>query len=168
MWPRRDLIELLGIDHPIVQAPMGGESTPALAVAVSNAGGLEGLGCSYLSSEELRAKAEEIRSGTNRPFNLNFFAHRAPRENADLDAQTRARVAPFYEELGLDSVPTRGEAPCDTFNKAKLSVLLDIRPKVTSFHFGLPPLDMVKALQDVDSLIFCSATTVAMEGFCCA
>jgi nitronate monooxygenase len=161
MWPRRDLIDLLGIEHPIVQAPMGGESTPMLAVAVCNAGGLGGLGCSFMSLEELRAKADEIRSGTNRPFNLNFFAHPAPREDPDVNAQTRARVAPFYGELRLANVPDRGEAPCDTFNEAKLSVLLDIRPKVTSFHFGLPPPDMVRALRDVGSVILCTATTVA-------
>ncbi len=161
MWPRRDLIDLLGIEHPIVQAPMGGESTPEMAVAVSNAGGLGGLGCSYMSPEELRAKAEAIRAGTNRPFNLNFFAHPEPRENAELDAQTRARVAPFYQELGLDTVPERGEASCDTFTEAKLSVLLDIRPKVTSFHFGLPPRPLVEALKDAGSLILSTATTVA-------
>ncbi|MGF1611515.1 MAG: NAD(P)H-dependent flavin oxidoreductase [Kiloniellales bacterium] len=161
MWPRKDLIDLLEIDHPILQAPMGGEATPALAVAVSNAGGLGGVGCSFMTLEELRNTANEIRSGTNRPFNLNFFAHPEPKENADINAQTRARVAPFYQELGMANVPERGEAPCDTFNEAKLSVLLEIRPKVTSFHFGLPPLDMVRALQDVGIVILCSATTVA-------
>lgn len=161
MWPRRDLIELLEIDHPIVQAPMGLDSTPALVVAVSNAGGLGGLGCSYMSLEELRAKADKIRSGTNRPFNLNFFAHPTPVEDAEVNAQTRAQLAPFYAELGLAEVPDRGAAPFDTFDEAKLSVLLDLRPAVTSFHFGLPPLHMVKALQDVGSVILCSATKVA-------
>jgi len=161
MWPRRDFIDLLEIDHPIVQAPMGGESTPAMAVAVSNAGGLGGVGCSFMSLDELRTLAEQLRSGTNRPFNLNFFAHPAPKDNAQINAQTRARVAPFYEELALANVPEKAEAPCDTFNERTLSVLLDIRPKVTSFHFGLPPLEMVKALQDVGSVILCSATTVA-------
>jgi len=63
--------------------------------------------------------------------------------------------------LGLANVPERGKATYDTFDEAKLSVLLDIRPKVTSFHFGLPPLHMVRALQDVGSVIICSATTVA-------
>ena len=165
MWPRRDLIDLLGIEHPIVQAPMGGESTPEMAIAVSNAGGLGGLGCSFMSLDELRAKAEAIRAGTNRPFNLNFFAHPEPREYAELDAATRARVAPFYAELGLESVPERGVAAVDTFTEAKLSVLLDIRPRVTSFHFGLPPRPMVEALHDAGSLILCSATTVAEARF---
>jgi nitronate monooxygenase len=161
MWPRRDLIDLLEIDHPILQAPMGGESTPALAAAVSNAGGLGGLGCAFLSPDELRAAAEALRAGTNRPFNLNFFAHPPPRDDVRLDAETRARVAPFYEELGLAEVPERGRAPCDTFGEAALSVMLDIRPKVASFHFGLPPPHMVRSLQEAGSVVLCSATTVA-------
>ena len=86
MWPRTNLINLLGIEHPIIQAPMGGASTPALAIAVSNAGGLGGLGCSFMS-DELRTVANELRSGTNRPFNLNFFAHPAPKESPDVTAQ---------------------------------------------------------------------------------
>src|SRR5215470_6029840 len=133
MWPRTNLIDLLGIEHPIIQAPMGGAATPALAIAVSNAGGLGGLGCSFMSPDELRTVANELRSGTNRPFNLNFFAHPAPKENPHVTAQMRARVAPFYKELGLENVPERGKAPYDTFNETKLSALLDIRPKVTSF-----------------------------------
>lgn len=146
---------------------MGGESTPALAVAVGNAGGLGGVGCSFMTLEEIRTVAEQIRSGTNRPFNLNFFAHPAPEENAQINAKTRSHLAPFYEELGLEDMPEQGEAPCDTFNERTLAVLLDIRPKVTSFHFGLPPLDMVKALQDIDSVILCSATTVAEARILC-
>lgn len=167
MWPRRDLIDLLEIDHPIVQAPMGGESTPALAVAVSNAGGLGGVGCSFMSLQDLPALADQLRSGTNKAFNLNFFAHPAPKANAKIDAQTRARVTPFFEELGLVSVPERGEATCDTFTQETLSVLLDVCPKVTSFHFGLPSLDMVKTLQDAGSVVLCSATTVAEARILC-
>lgn len=161
MWPRRDLIDLLEIDHPILQAPMGGEATPALAVAVSNAGGLGGVGCSFMSMQVLRTTADKLRSGTNRSFNLNFFAHPEPREDAKIDAQVHGLVTPFYEELGLQNVPTQGRAPCEPFNEEKLEVLLDLRPKVVSFHFGLPPVPMVKALQGVGCRILCSATTVA-------
>ena len=101
MWPRTDLLELLGIEHPIIQAPMAGSGTPALAAAVSNAGGLGSLGCGTLTPDGLEAKAGELRAATNRPFNLNFFAHNATKANPDVDALTRRRVAPFYEELGL-------------------------------------------------------------------
>lgn len=161
MWPRTDLLDLLGIEHPILQAPMGGESTPALAIAVANAGGLGGLGCSFMSHDELRGKVGEIRDGTNRSFNLNFFAHPEPFENPDINTQTRARVIPFYQEQGIDDVPDRGLATCDTFNEDRLAVLLDLRPRVVSFHFGLPAPGMVRTLQDAGSIILCSATTVA-------
>lgn len=161
MWPRTSLLKLLDIDHPVLQAPMAGDATPALAIAVSNAGGLGGLGCSFMSAEELRATVSELRSGTNRSFNLNFFAHPEPKENAAADARTKTLVAPFYEELGLTDVPERGQAPCDTFNAARLSVLLEVRPKAVSFHFGLPPTEMVRALRDAGIVILYSATTVA-------
>ena len=160
MWPRTDLLELLGIEHPIVQAPMAGSGTPALAAAVSNAGGLGSLGCGTMTPDDLEAKAEELRAATNRPFNLNFFAHNAPKANPDVDALTRRRVAPFYEELGLGDAPHSGKAPFDTFDSGTLSVLLEIKPAVASFHFGLPAPDMVGALKDAGCRLLCSATTV--------
>lgn len=161
MWPKSDLTDLLEIEHPILQAPMGGESTTQMAVAVCNAGGLGGLGCSSKSADEVRRAIEEIRSGTNRSFNLNFFAHPPPGENPQVNEQTRALVAPFYDELGIENIPTRAEAPLDPFDESRLAVLLEMRPKVVSFHFGLPPLDMVQALQDAGTVVLCTATTVA-------
>jgi nitronate monooxygenase len=160
MWPRTDLIDLLGIDHPILQAPMGGESTPAMAIAVCNAGGLGGLGCSFMSDAELRENVGATRAGTNRPFNLNFFAHPEPRESPEIDARIREMVEPFFEELGLGTVPDRGEPPCETFNESRLAAVLDLTPKVVSFHFGLPPAEMVRSLKDAGSVILSTATTV--------
>jgi nitronate monooxygenase len=69
MWPRRDLADLLEVDFPILQAPMGGASKPALALAVSNAGGLGGLGCSSMSLDEIWHSVDALRAGTNRSFN---------------------------------------------------------------------------------------------------
>ena len=161
MWPRNDVIDLLGIEHPIFQAPMGGESTPALATAVSNAGGLGGVGCSFMTLDEIRETASTLRAGTNRAFNLNFFAHPEPVVDEAAESATRERVAPFYTELGLGEPPDTGSPSCDPFDGAKLEMLLDIRPPVVSFHFGLPDVAMVRALQDAGSVIVCSATTVA-------
>ena len=161
MWPRSDLIDQLEIEHPIAQAPMGGESTPAMAIAVSNAGGLGGLGCSYMSNDEVAARIAEIRAGTSGPFNLNFFAHPEPRADAAAYAQTREKVEPFYRELGISKIPEQLEAPCRSFDAARLEVLLDLRPRVISFHFGLPRIEMVRALQDVGCQVWCSATTVS-------
>jgi nitronate monooxygenase len=161
MWPRTKLIDRLEIEHPLLQAPMGGESTPEMAIAVGNAGGLGGLGCSYMSNEHLSDKVAQIRQGTSAPFNLNFFVHSPPAENPEIYAHTRERIAPFYAELGIDEFPHPLEAPCDTFTQSRLECLLDLRPRVVSFHFGLPDIAMVRALQDTDCLVISSATTVA-------
>ncbi|MCZ6524440.1 MAG: nitronate monooxygenase [Alphaproteobacteria bacterium] len=109
MWPRSDLTELLGIELPIVQAPMAGATTPALAAAVCNAGALGSLGCAMLSPDDLAARADELRAATNRPFNLNFFVHQAPEREPEAEGELRARLAPFYEELGLGQVPALAE-----------------------------------------------------------
>ena len=161
MWPRSDLTELLGIEHPIIQAPMAGSATPALAAAVSNAGGLGSLGCGSMSLADLKASNDSLRAATNRPFNLNFFAHEAPEADPEVDARARERVTPFYQELGLGAVPDSAEAPFGTFDDERLALLLEIKPAVVSFHFGLPEPDKVAALQQAGSRIVCTATTVA-------
>jgi len=161
MWPNSKLIELLEIEHPILQAPMGGESTPAMAIAVGNAGGLGGLGCSYMSNAELVEKVEQIRAGTTAPFNLNFFAHPPPAADAESYARTRDLVAPFYAELGIDELPDELHPSCSSFAESRLEALLQLRPRVVSFHFGLPRIEMVRALQDSGCLVACSATSVA-------
>ena len=78
MWPRTDFLELLGIAHPIVQAPMSGVTTPALAAAVCNVGGLGSIGCATLPTAAIREQVAAIGQATNRPFNLNFFVHAPP------------------------------------------------------------------------------------------
>jgi nitronate monooxygenase len=161
MWPRNDLLDLLGIELPIVQAPMAGSATPALAAAVSNAGGLGSLGCAVMSPEDLEARAAELRAASNRPFNLNFFSHAEPKADPETDARTRARLAPFYDVYGLGPLPSASEAPFGVFDDAKLAALLEIRPAVVSFHFGLPAPEAVRALQNAGRRILCSATCVA-------
>ncbi len=156
MWPRRDLLDLLGIEHPIIQAPMAGSATPALAAAV----GLGSLGCAAMSLDDLRTKAGELRAATNRPFNLNFFAHDSPKESADVDALTRRRLKPFYQELGLGEVPAGAPLPFGSFDTDSLAALLEIKPAVASFHFGLPAPEVVAAVKDAGCRLLCSATTV--------
>ena len=101
-WPSRRLQELFGIEIPIVQAPMAGANLSALAIAVSEAGGLGSLPSAMLSPDQLRQELETIRRHTSRPINLNFFCHRPPRADTRRDALWRERLAPYYAELGLD------------------------------------------------------------------
>jgi nitronate monooxygenase len=62
MWPRTDLLDLLGISYPIIQAPMSGFGGPALVAAVSNAGALGSLGCGALPTQAARDQIQELRT----------------------------------------------------------------------------------------------------------
>lgn len=161
MWPRKDLTALLQIEHPIIQAPMVGSSTPALAGAVSNAGGLGSLGCAAMSVDQLVTTAGKLRAITERPFNLNFFAHAEPQQTPEIDTRIQAQLAVTYQERGISGPLQNAAAAYDSFNDETLSALLKIKPKVVSFHFGLPAAEMLAALSDAGCIILCSATTVA-------
>ncbi len=159
-WPRSELTDLFAITHPIIQAPMAGASTPALAAEVTNAGGLGSLGCAQMTIDQVRKDVEALRALTDGPFNLNFFVHQEP----DLDAhdleRARKRIAPYYTESGLDRVPDVA-VPFPSFTQEKLDLLLELRPPIVSFHFGLPSADALDALREAGSVILCSATTVS-------
>jgi hypothetical protein len=161
MWPCTNLIDRLEIEHALLLAPMGGETTPEMVIAVANAGGLGDPGCSYMSNDGLRDQVAQIRSGTAKSFNLNFFVHPEPEANADIYKQAFDSISPFYDEPGIDAPPYPLDAPCESFGQSRLECLLELRPRVFSFHFGLPEIDMVRALQDIDCLAISSATTVA-------
>jgi nitronate monooxygenase len=158
MWPDRRLCDLLGIEHPIIQAPMAGSDSPALATAVANAGGMGSIGCAMMTPERIRAVHAETRAATNRAINLNFFAHRPPGEDEQKAARARALLAPYFMELDLGEVPEVVETNLP-FGEAVFEALMDARPRVASFHFGLPDQNYVEALQEVGTLILCTATT---------
>ena len=94
---------LLGTELPLIQAPMAGVQGSALAIAVSNAGGLGSLPCAMLSLEALRNELVALRAGTRRPYNVNFFCHTHPLPDAARDAAWRDALAPYYREFDLDA-----------------------------------------------------------------
>lgn len=167
-WPDQRLQDLFGIDHPILQAPMAGSATPALAAAVSQAGGLGGLGCSETPQALLRAFVQDLRAGSDRPFNLNFFIHPAPLTSDETLTRTRERLKPWYERLGLGPVPDRLMPHSPGFGADKLRLVLELRPKVVSFHFGAPEPEAVSALRDAGIRVIGSATSVAEARFLAA
>ena len=152
--------ELFGIEVPVVQAPMAGVQLNALAVAVSEAGGLGSLPCAMLTPESLRKEMDFIAARTSRPVNVNFFCHRPPEADAAREARWRERLAPFYRELGIDaaSIPAGpGRAP---FSVEMADVLEPYKPAVVSFHFGLPAKSLVERVKSWGSKVISSATTV--------
>jgi len=157
MWSDRRLTELFGIDHPIVQAPMAGADSPALAAAVSGAGGLGSLGCAFLSLRQIEQAVADIRSRTGRPFNLNFFCHTAPRADTTREAAWLERLAPFYEEMSID--PPKSLIAPPPFDEERCALVERLRPAVVSFHFGLPEAEFLDRVRKTGASILSSATT---------
>jgi nitronate monooxygenase len=157
----RRLLDLLGIELPIVQAPMAGASTPAMAIGVAKAGGLGSLPCALLTAGEARGQIAAFRAETGRPLNLNFFAHRMPAADPVRAMAWRARLAGYYVEAGLDPAiapPEAGRAP---FDDAFCALVEETRPEVVSFHFGLPEPGLLARVKATGAKILSSATTVA-------
>jgi nitronate monooxygenase len=154
------LPELLGIDLPIIQAPMAGAQGSALAVAVSNAGGLGSLPCAMLGIDAMRDELAKIKAHTGKPFNVNFFCHTPPTPDAGREAIWRAALSPFYKKYGIDpeSIPAGpGRTP---FSAEAAGVLSEFKPAVVSFHFGLPSADLLARVRARGSKVLSSATTV--------
>lgn len=152
--------ELFGIELPIVQAPMAGIQGSAMAVAVSNAGGLGSLPCAMLTPDTLRSELQAITAQTTRPWNLNFFCHTPPAPDAAREARWRAALAPFHAEFGIDpaTIPEGGgRAP---FSEAIAELIAPFRPPVVSFHFGLPSAALLARVKDWGAKVLSSATTV--------
>ncbi len=154
------LTDFLGIELPIIQAPMAGAQASAMAIAVSNAGGLGSLPCAMLTADGLRKALEVMKAQTNKPFNVNFFCHAAPVVDAGRESAWRAALTPYYKQYGIDpaGIPTGpGRAP---FSAEFAEVLEQDQPAVVSFHFGLPPAALLARVKTWRSKIFWSATTV--------
>ena len=160
MWPDRRILDLLGIELPIIQAPMAGTVSSAMVIAVSEAGGLGSLPCAMLSAEQARDELGVVRQRTSRPINVNFFCHRPPRADPDREAAWRRRLERYYVELGLDpraTAPTPGRKP---FDGAMCDLVVDFRPEVVSFHFGLPDRDLLARVKATGAKVLSSATSV--------
>jgi nitronate monooxygenase len=151
---------LLGIERPVLQAPMAGVQGSRLAIAVSNAGGLGALPGAMLSPEKLRAELAAIRAGTAKPFNVNFFCHVPPAPMPEREAAWRRTLQPYYDELGIAAdaaAPAPSRAP---FSLEAAEVLADFAPPVVSFHFGLPSPELLARVRGWGAKVLSSATTV--------
>src|SRR5690606_34606249 len=114
MWPDRRAIDLLGVDLPIIQAPMAGPVFSPLVVAVAEAGGLGSLPCATMGTEQVRGELKAIRTQTAKPLNVNFFCHTPPSFDAVREERWRARLKPYYDEFGLAlDAPASNRSPFD-------------------------------------------------------
>lgn len=159
MWRDRRILDLFGIEHPILQAPMAGAQGAAMTIAASNAGALGALPCALLAPDQIRSELRTIRAGTIRPFNLNFFCHTPPAPAPEREAAWVTRLAPYREELGIaEPLAKGGRSP---FDDAACALVEEYAPPVVSFHFGLPDARLLERVRRTGARIVSSATTVA-------
>ncbi|MFZ0266434.1 NAD(P)H-dependent flavin oxidoreductase [Caulobacter sp.] len=155
------LTDLLGVPLPILQAPMAGATTPAMAIGAARAGGLGALACALFTPDQARSAAQAFRAAIDAPLNLNFFCHATPAADPVGALAWRAKLARYYVEAGLDPAqapPDAGRAP---FDDAFCALVEALRPEVVSFHFGLPDDHLVARVKAAGCKILSSATTVA-------
>ncbi|QQE82184.1 NAD(P)H-dependent flavin oxidoreductase [Pseudomonas putida] len=160
-WPDRRILDLLGIELPILQAPMAGASGSPLAIGVAKAGGLGALPCAMLTGEQVRAEIVAFRSACpGLPLNLNFFCHQPPAPDIDRDTRWKLALQPYYTEVGADfqaPTPVSNRAP---FDEHSCQLVEQLRPEVVSFHFGLPEAALLQRVKASGAKVLSSATTV--------
>src|SRR5215472_12688669 len=159
MFPGTAFTKLTGVEYPILGAPMAGASTPDLTAAISNAGGLGPFPAAALSAEAIHQGAAEVRKRTNKPFNINLFVLGEPKADPQQVARALELLAPIRQELGLPP----GQPPeryCPD-NAAQFDAVLEERPAMASFTFGILSRAQVDALKARGILVMGTVTNVA-------
>jgi nitronate monooxygenase len=156
------VLDRLGLAYPIIQAPMAGVATPALAAAVCEAGALGSLGLGSSSARTAGEMLADLKGRTERPFNVNVFVHAAPRSDGTREAAWLAALAPAFRRFASEP-PAELRTIYRSFaeDDAMLRVLVEARPAVVSFHFGLPPAEQMQALRDAGCVLIANVTSLA-------
>jgi nitronate monooxygenase len=159
-WPDRRLLDLLKIEIPIVQAPMAGSDSVALARSVSSTGALGSLACALLSPDAVREAIHGLRHEMARPFNLNFFCHAMEAPDPAAAERWKKFLRPHYQRWGLDIETVAESRLRMPFDEDMCAVVEELKPEVVSFHFGLPAPNLVNRLKRHGIKILSSATSV--------
>jgi nitronate monooxygenase len=160
LWSNNALTERLNLKYPILQAPMGSASSPGLAAAVTNAGGLGGLGMWARSAEQAARRIAGFRQQSGGTLNVNYPIWPDPRATPEVTAAMREHLQAHYDALGRGAVP-EPQAETSDVGPDHVALLLETKPEVVSFHFGLPEPEVMRALKASGTFIISSATTVA-------
>lgn len=154
------LTHRLGLAQPLIQAPMAGTSTPALAAAVSNAGALGSIAVGSVKADEARRQIRAVRALTDRPFNVNLFCHDPAPADPARNAAWIESLRPLFAGFGAEPPATLSNI-YESFltDDAMLAVLLEEKPAVVSFHFGLPDAGRITALKATGALLLATATS---------
>jgi nitronate monooxygenase len=159
---RAPLLNRLGVALPIIQAPMAGTSSPAMAAAVAEAGGLGSLGVGAVDAKGAAAMIAQMRERSSGPLNVNVFSHAPATANAEVETAWIERLSPEFQALGAEP-PAQLKEIYRSFvaDPELLAALIETRPQVVSFHFGVPPTAQIRALKEAGIVLFGSATSLA-------
>lgn len=157
----KQLLERLGLQVPIIQAPMAGVSSPAMAAAVTNSGGLGSLGIGAMRAEQACAAIRQFREMSSGPLNVNVFVHRAARADASRESAWLERLRPEFARCGAEPPKQLREIYTSFLHdEAMLAMLVEEKPAVASFHFGLPHPRQIEALHAAGIFLIAAATNV--------
>lgn len=155
------LLQRIGIELPIIQAPMAGTSTPQLAAAVTNAGALGSIAVGAVDAAGARSMIEALKTRTSGPFNVNVFCHRPATAHADRERRWLQGLKPVFERYGAaPPIAIREIYTSFLADEAMLKLFLDTRPAVVSFHFGLPSTESIAKLKACGIILFSTATNL--------
>ncbi|MCV6598305.1 MAG: nitronate monooxygenase, partial [Mangrovicoccus sp.] len=159
--PDNRLIQRFGLKLPVIQAPMAGVSTPEMAAAVSNAGGLGSIALGAADLEAAHAMLSQTRALTERPFNANLFCHAPARPDPAREAAWLSRLTPEFARFNaVPPIKLQEIYPSACTNTPLLELLLAAPPAVISLHFGLLPPDWIARLKSAGSYLIASATNL--------
>jgi nitronate monooxygenase len=162
--PSSELTHRLGIEHPVIQGPFGGGlSTVELAACVSNLGGLGSFGAHHLAPEAIGPVITALQRATSKPFAVNLWVSNTDPEAAQFSRANFDRYAaifaPYFRELGLES-PVMPARFAPSFEE-QVEALLELRPPIFSFVFGIPSARVLEACRARDIATIGTATSVA-------
>ncbi|WP_255576081.1 nitronate monooxygenase family protein [Comamonas sp. Y33R10-2] len=151
----------LALLHPIIQAPMAGTSTPELAAAVSNAGGLGSVGIGAYGAAQAQQHIAQTQALTGRPFNVNLFCYQTAAANPQSEAAWLDYLAPEFARWGAPQPASLRRIYESAVGNAPLqAMLLAQKPAVVSFHFGLPEQTFIDALRAAGIVTLACATSL--------
>jgi len=156
-WPDRRLIDLLGCEHPIVQAPMANVGGVDLCVAAVRGGALGSLPCGMITPERAREQVADVREQVAGPINLNFFCFDMPAPVDD--SAWRKVLISYYLKFGIPE--PQAAALRVAFDETYCALIEEVRPEIVSFHFGLPDEPLLERVRATGALVIGCATTVA-------
>ena len=160
-WPNRRFLDLVGTEHPIIQAPMANVGGVDLCVAAARGGALGSLPCGMITADRVREQVAEVRQQIEAPINLNFFCFEMPAP-AD-DGPWRKLLRPYYAQFGIPE--PQAAALRAAFDDAYCSVVEEVRPEVVSFHFGLPEDSLLDRVRATGAVIIGCATDIAEAAY---